>query len=129
MPIPWTRDGSSYGFGSAGSWLPQPDGWGELSIEAQTGTPGSTLELYRSALAARRTQPDLGAGDSVEWLRAPEGVLAFRRGEFVCVANTSGESVTTSAYGRLLLASGEVAEADGEAKLPADTTVWWTTTP
>ncbi|MGQ4437483.1 MULTISPECIES: glycoside hydrolase family 13 protein [unclassified Streptomyces] len=129
VPIPWTRDGSSYGFGSAGSWLPQPDGWGELSIEAQTGTPGSTLELYRSALAARRTQPDLGAGDSVEWLRAPEGVLAFRRGEFVCVANTSGESVTTSAYGRLLLASGEVTEADGEAKLPADTTVWWTTTP
>ncbi len=129
VPIPWTRDGSSYGFGSAGSWLPQPDGWGELSIEAQTGTPGSTLELYRAALAARRTQPDLGAGDSVEWLRAPEGVLAFRRGEFVCVANTSGESVTTSAYGRVLLASGEVTEADGEAKLPADTTVWWTTTP
>jgi alpha-glucosidase len=100
-----------------------------LSIEAQTGTAGSTLELYRAALAARRTQPDLGAGDSVEWLRAPEGVLAFRRGEFVCVANTSGESVTTSAYGRLLLASGEVTEADGEAKLPADTTAWWTTTP
>ncbi|MDV9172423.1 glycoside hydrolase family 13 protein [Streptomyces sp. W16] len=129
VPIPWTRDGSSYGFGNGGSWLPQPDGWGELSIEAQTGTAGSTLELYRAALAARRTQPDLGAGDSVEWLRAPEGVLAFRRGEFVCVANTGGESVTTSAYGRLLLASGEVTEADGEAKLPADTTVWWTTTP
>lgn len=129
VPIPWTREGSSYGFGNGGSWLPQPDGWGELSIEAQTGTAGSTLELYRAALAARRTQPDLGAGDSVEWLRAPEGVLAFRRGEFVCVANTSGESVTTSAYGRLLLASGEVTEADGEAKLPADTTVWWTTTP
>ncbi|WP_043682164.1 glycoside hydrolase family 13 protein [Streptomyces xylophagus] len=129
VPIPWTREGSSYGFGNGGSWLPQPDGWGELSIEAQTGAAGSTLELYRAALAARRNQPDLGAGDSVEWLRAPEGVLAFRRGEFVCVANTSGESVTTSAYGRLLLASGEVTEADGEAKLPADTTVWWTTTP
>ncbi len=129
VPIPWTRTGSSYGFGNGGSWLPQPDGWGELSIEAQTGTAGSTLELYRAALAARRTQPDLGAGDSVEWLRAPEGVLAFRRGEFVCVANTSGESVTTPAYGRLLLASGEVTETDGEAKLPADTTTWWTTTP
>jgi alpha-glucosidase len=129
VPIPWTRTGSSYGFGNGGSWLPQPDGWGELSIEAQTGTAGSTLELYRAALAARRTQPDLGAGDSVEWLRAPEGVLAFRRGEFVCVANTSGGSVTTPAYGRLLLASGEVTETDGEAKLPADTTTWWTTTP
>ncbi|MFJ3647169.1 glycoside hydrolase family 13 protein [Streptomyces murinus] len=126
VPIPWTRTGSSYGFGDGGSWLPQPPSWGELSVEAQTGTAGSTLELYRAALAARRAQPDLGAGEALEWLRAPEGVLAFRRGEFVCVANTTGESVTTPAYGRVLLASGEVAETGGEAKVPADTTVWWT---
>ncbi|MFF9699981.1 glycoside hydrolase family 13 protein [Streptomyces griseofuscus] len=126
VPIPWTRTGSSYGFGDGGSWLPQPASWGELSVEAQTGTAGSTLELYRAALAARRAQPDLGAGDTLEWLRAPEGVLAFRRGEFVCVANTTGESVTTPAYGRVLLASGEVAETGGEAEVPADTTVWWT---
>ncbi|MEU0968157.1 glycoside hydrolase family 13 protein [Streptomyces sp. NPDC005917] len=127
VPIPWTRKGSSYGFGGGGSWLPQPASWAELSVEAQTGMAGSTLELYRTALSVRRTQPDLGAGEAVEWLRAPEGVLAFRRGEFVCVANTSGESVTTPAYGRVLLTSGEVTEADGEAKVPADTTVWWTT--
>ncbi|MCX5262223.1 glycoside hydrolase family 13 protein [Streptomyces canus] len=127
VPIPWTREGSSYGFGTGGSWLPQPSDWADLSVQAQTGDPDSTLELYRSALAVRRAQPDLGAGDAVEWLRAPEGVLAFRRGEFVCVANTGGEAVTTPAYGRLLLASGEVAEADGEAKVPADTTVWWAT--
>ncbi|MEU3423461.1 alpha-amylase family glycosyl hydrolase [Streptomyces murinus] len=126
VPIPWTRTGSSYGFGDGGSWLPQPASWGELSVEAQTGTAGSTLELYRAALAARRAQPDLGAGEALEWLRAPEGVLAFRRGEFVCVANTTGESVTIPAYGRVLLASGEVAETGGEAKVPADTTVWWT---
>ncbi|AKN68930.1 alpha-glucosidase [Streptomyces sp. PBH53] len=126
VPIPWTREGSSYGFGSGGSWLPQPPVWGELSVEAQTGEPGSTLELYRAALRVRRNRPDLGAGDAVEWLRAPEGVLAFRRGEFVCVANTTGESVTTPSYGRVLLSSGEVTEADGETKVPADTTVWWT---
>jgi alpha-glucosidase len=127
VPIPWTREGSSYGFGTGGSWLPQPAEWADLSVEAQTGVVDSTLELYRSALAVRRAEPDLGAGDSVEWLRAPEGVLAFRRGEFVCVANTTDESVTTPAYGRLLLTSGEVAEVDGDAKIPADTTVWWTT--
>ncbi|AKZ55364.1 Alpha-glucosidase [Streptomyces ambofaciens ATCC 23877] len=126
VPIPWTRTGSSYGFGAGGSWLPQPAGWGELSVEAQTGESGSTLELYRAALAVRRDHADLGAGDTVEWLRAPEGVVAFRRGEFVCVANTTGESVTVPSHGRVLLASGEVTEADGEAKVPADTTVWWT---
>jgi alpha-glucosidase len=43
------------------------------------------------------------------------------------VATTTGESVTTPAYGRLLLASGEVAETGAEAKVPADTTVWWST--
>ncbi|KUN87015.1 glycoside hydrolase family 13 protein [Streptomyces griseoruber] len=127
VPIPWTREGSSYGFGAGGSWLPQPAEWAELSVEAQQGVAGSTLELYRSALRLRRTQPDLGAGDAVEWLKAPEGVLAFRRGEFVCVANTSAESVRVPSHGRVLLASGEVAETDGEVKLPADTTVWWTT--
>ncbi|MET7653606.1 alpha-amylase family glycosyl hydrolase [Streptomyces sp. NPDC005486] len=128
VPIPWTREGSSYGFGDGGSWLPQPSGWGELSVQAQEGVAGSTLELYRSALGIRRSRPDLGAGDSVEWLKAPAGVLAFRRGEFVCVTNTTGESVTTPAYGRVLLASGEVSETDGgETKLPADTTAWFTT--
>ncbi|WP_406009347.1 glycoside hydrolase family 13 protein [Streptomyces sp. NBC_00637] len=128
VPIPWTREGSSYGFGEGGSWLPQPSGWGELSVEAQQGVPGSTLELYRSAFGIRRSRPDLGAGDAVEWLKAPAGVLAFRRGEFVCVANTTGESVTTPAYGQVLLASDEVTETnDGEAKLPADTTVWFAT--
>ncbi|MFD9985050.1 glycoside hydrolase family 13 protein [Streptomyces massasporeus] len=127
VPIPWTRTGSSYGFGDGGSWLPQPEGWGELSVEAQTGEAGSTLELYRAALRVRREQRDLGAGTSVEWLRAPEGVLAFRRGEFVCVANTTGESVAMPAYGRVLVASGEIIEVDDEAKVPADTTVWWTT--
>ncbi|MGW1022305.1 glycoside hydrolase family 13 protein [Streptomyces sp. NPDC002577] len=127
VPIPWTRTGSSYGFGDGGSWLPQPAEWGELSVEAQTGVPGSTLELYRSALAVRREQRDLGAGDSVTWLDAPAGVLAFRRGEFFCTANTTGETVRVPAYGRVLLASGDVTVVDGEAQLPADTTVWWTT--
>ncbi|MFE0348331.1 glycoside hydrolase family 13 protein [Streptomyces griseoluteus] len=128
VPIPWTREGSSYGFGGGGSWLPQPAGWGELSVEAQTGVAGSTLELYRAALAARRAQPMLGAGSGVEWLPAPEGVLAFRRGEFTCVANTTGEPVTVPAYGRVLLASGEISESAAGTEVPADTTVWWTTT-
>ncbi|MEU9579813.1 glycoside hydrolase family 13 protein [Streptomyces chilikensis] len=127
VPIPWTREGSSHGFGPGGSWLPQPEGWGELSVEAQTGVPGSTLELYRSALAVRRATPDLGAGEDVRWLPAPEGVLAFRRGAFVCVANTTGEPVPFPAPGRLLMASDEVAVTDGEALVPADTTAWWTT--
>ncbi|WP_411112705.1 glycoside hydrolase family 13 protein [Streptomyces sp. 029-5] len=126
VPIPWTREGSSYGFGGGDSWLPQPDGWGALSVEAQTGDPGSTLELYRAALAARKEHPGLGAGDSVEWLDAPEGVLAFTRPGFVCTVNTTDTAVRIPAQGRVLVASGPVAVDGAEAELPADTTVWWT---
>ncbi|MFI1399545.1 glycoside hydrolase family 13 protein [Streptomyces sp. NPDC020681] len=127
VPIPWTVEGSSYGFGTGGSWLPQPSEWGGLSVEAQTGDPESTLELYRRALAARRAHPALGAGDAVEWLDAPEGVLAFRRaGGFVCTVNTTGQAVRIPAHGRVLLASVPVEPAGGEAELPADSTVWWT---
>ncbi|MBW1604723.1 glycoside hydrolase family 13 protein [Streptomyces sp. JJ66] len=122
VPIPWTRTGASYGFGEGGSWLPQPPHWAELSVEAQTGAPGSTLELYRTALRLRREHPDLGAGDAVEWLDAPAGVLAFRRGAFVCTANTTPRPVALgSDFGRVLLASGPY---DG-GELPGDTTVWW----
>ncbi|HET6633628.1 MAG TPA: glycoside hydrolase family 13 protein [Streptomyces sp.] len=124
VPLPWTTGGPSCGFGDGGSWLPQPDGWGRLSVQAQTGDPASTLELYRRALRVRREHPDLGAGDAVEWLPAPEGVLAFRRGDFVCTANTTPAAVELPALpGRLLLAS---CPHDGAAVLPADTTVWWT---
>ncbi|MFF8644020.1 glycoside hydrolase family 13 protein [Streptomyces sp. NPDC015345] len=125
VPIPWTVDGPSHGFGAGGSWLPQPAGWGELSVQAQTGDPDSTLELYRRALRVRRTQPGLGAGDSLEWLEAPEGVLAFRRDGFVCTANTTGSAVRIPAPGRVLLANAAVEAVDGKAELPADTTVWW----
>ncbi|MER5437469.1 glycoside hydrolase family 13 protein [Streptomyces sp. NPDC002790] len=126
VPIPWTRTGPSYGFGDGGSWLPQPDTWGELSVEAQTGDPESTLEMYRSALALRRTTPGLGAGDGVKWHGdAPQGVLHFERPGFACTVNTTDTAVRLPAPGTVLLASEPVTVPDGAIDLPADTTVWW----
>ncbi|RSS34577.1 DUF3459 domain-containing protein, partial [Streptomyces sp. WAC07061] len=123
VPLPWSGDAAPYGFGTGGSWLPQPEEWAGLSVEAQTGDPESTLELYRTALRIRREHADLGAGDAVEWLDAPEGVLMFRRGGFVCAANTTGDAVRIPGMtGAVLLASGELPEAD---VLPGDTAVWW----
>ncbi|WP_338676290.1 glycoside hydrolase family 13 protein [Streptomyces sp. SCSIO 30461] len=125
VPIPWTRSGSSYGFGSGGSWLPQPDSWGELSVEAQTGVPGSTLELYRAALAVRREHPGLGAGDAVTWLDAPEGVLVLARDGFLCTTNTTDADVELPVPGTALLSSATPWFGDGTVRLPADSTVWW----
>ncbi|MEW2350968.1 MULTISPECIES: glycoside hydrolase family 13 protein [unclassified Streptomyces] len=133
VPLPWTREGSSYGFGSGGSWLPQPAEWGGLSVEAQTGAAGSTLEFYRAALALRRAQPALGAGTEVTWLDAPEGVLALRRDAadgrpVVVTAHTGSAPVTVPSPGEALLSSGDtlpVADEAGNVVLAPDTTVWW----
>ncbi|MEV0409636.1 glycoside hydrolase family 13 protein [Streptomyces sp. NPDC050448] len=122
VPIPWSGDQAPYGFGEGGSWLPQPAEWAGLSVAAQTGDPSSTLELYRAALRIRRERAELGAGDAVEWLQAPEGVLAFRRGDFVCTVNTTGEAVRMSPPGTVLLASDDLTDP---GVLGADTAVWW----
>ncbi|MEV6044793.1 glycoside hydrolase family 13 protein [Streptomyces xanthochromogenes] len=126
VPIPWTVEGSSYGFGSGGSWLPQPASWAGLSVEAQTGDADSTLELYRRAIAARRAHPGLGAGDDLRWLDAPEGVLAFAREGFVCTVNLTGRLVSLPLPGRAVLASAPFAVDGDRFELPGDTTVWWT---
>ncbi len=79
VPIPWSGDEPSYGFGpGAASWLPQPEEWGNLSVERQLGVAGSTWNLYQDALRVRRAEPALGEGP-LEWLDLMGDVLAIRR--------------------------------------------------
>ncbi|MYX32383.1 MULTISPECIES: glycoside hydrolase family 13 protein [unclassified Streptomyces] len=124
VPIPWTTDGPSHGFGPAAGWLPQPAGWGGLSVQAQTGDPDSTLELYRSALRLRRELPGLGDGP-MRWLDAPEGVLVFSRPGLVCTVNTRPAPVQLPVPGRPVLSSEPVAPTGGSVRLPADSCIWW----
>jgi alpha-glucosidase len=78
----------------------------------------------------RRSHPGLGAGDGVEWLEAPAGVVAFARPGFVCAANTTSEPVSLDVPGRVLLASGGgVPEGAAVSVIPADTKVWWSLLP
>ncbi|MDP9610531.1 MULTISPECIES: glycoside hydrolase family 13 protein [Streptomyces] len=124
VPLPWTRSGDSHGFGPGGSWLPQPAAWSELSVEAQTGDPASTLELYRSALALRRELPGLG-DTPMSWLEAPEGVLALSRPGFVCTLNTLGKEVEMPVPGRALLSSAPLGYGAGTVRIPPDSCAWW----
>ena len=119
VPIPWTSSGPSFGFGDGKPWLPQPPRYGELSAEAQTGVPGSTLEMYREAIQLRREL--LTADEDLEWVdTGAKHVLAFRRGSgLLCIVNFGAKPVALPA-GRVLLAS----QPKIEGQLPGDNTAW-----
>ncbi|MFE7874482.1 glycoside hydrolase family 13 protein [Micromonospora humida] len=133
VPIPWGGELPPYGFGPQGgelSWLPAPATWRALSVAAQTGTPGSTLELYRAALRVRRTHPALSAtAGPVRWQQTEPGVLAFRRdgdaAALTCVVNLSGAPVRIDGYGRPLVASADLTEQDAGHVLPVDAAAWF----
>ncbi|MET7766388.1 glycoside hydrolase family 13 protein [Streptomyces sp. NPDC005393] len=122
VPLPWTRSGPSYGFGDGGSWLPQPESFGELSVEAQEGVAGSTLELYREALGLRG---QLLGDEGLEWLdsvgQPHAGVLHFRRSNgWQCLSNLSARPVQLPAGSEVMLSSGPLTGDE----VPPHTTVW-----
>jgi alpha-glucosidase len=124
VPIPWAGTEPPFGFSLNGfkgqPWLPQPREWRAYTAAAQSGDPGSMLELYRAALRLRREEPALGDGP-LEWLPAAEQVLAFERGSgFACVANLSDVPVELPEHDEVLLASARVEHR----RLAPDTAAW-----
>ncbi|CAM3936948.1 glycoside hydrolase family 13 protein [Nocardiopsis rhodophaea] len=126
VPLPWEGGEPPFGFAPEGAepWLPIPEAWAALTRAAQRRDADSTLALYTTALHERRAHPALGDG-AMEWVAAPEGVLAFRRDPaFACVANFSDTAVRSPLPGGVLLSSSPVT-TDGDAfLLPPDTAVW-----
>jgi alpha-glucosidase len=122
VPLPWSADAAGFGFGPTGrTWLPQPESFARYAADRQVGVEGSTFEMYRAALAARRAE-GLGLG-GLAWLDAFAGspdVVAFRNRGVVVLANLGTEPVALPDGAEVLVASGP---ADG-TQLPADTTVW-----
>jgi alpha-glucosidase len=124
VPLPWSGSVVPYGFSppdaASDPWLPQPPHWGEHGVAVQEADPGSFLSLYRDALALR---PGLWvAAGALEWLPAPRGVLALRRGDAQCWVNTGERDVKLPAGARMLLASVPLTGA----VLPLDCAVWLT---
>lgn len=118
VPLPWTGATSPYGFGGT-PWLPQPDDWAALTVDAQEADPASTLNLYRQAIALRRRIGDF-AGDDLEWLELGADVLAFRRGDgTLSVTNLGAVPVPLPAHHEVLLASSRL-----DGVLPPDSTAW-----
>ena len=119
VPIPWEAGAPSYGFSSAGaSWLPQPADWAPFARDTQQGVSGSTLELYRLALALR-AEHGLGLG-TLDWLGGyGNEVIAYRNGSVVVITNLGTTDVALPS-GTVLLASVDVSNG----RLPSDSTAW-----
>ncbi len=122
VPMPWGGTEPPFDFGPATAqpWLPQPLDWSELTVAAQEGQQGSTLEFYRAALAARRSV--LGGTEGEVEMLSPTSlgadVLAFTRGGVTVVLN-AGSAPVPLPPGEVLIASGPVTD-----DLPPDTAVW-----
>lgn len=122
VPLPWSGARPPFGFSptsDAEPWLPQPDGWAELTVERQAEDPGSMLRLYRSVLALRR---DRALHGPLRWLDVGPSVLAFSRGaDLVCVVNLGADAVDLPPHAELLLTS---APLDPDGRLPHDAAAW-----
>ncbi|MDR2973815.1 MAG: alpha-amylase [Propionibacteriaceae bacterium] len=127
VPLPWTSDGPSFGFGTGPAHLPQPAWFADFAVSVEEEDPDSTLHLYREALRRRR---ELQGPEVLTWidhLDAPE-VLHFERpGGWQVVMNAGAEPCPWEKLGlsarpslERILASGRLTE---EA-LPGETTVW-----
>ena len=123
VPLPWTDEGDSYGFGSGPSWLPQPAGFSGHAVSAQAGRPESTLEMYREALRVRR---QLQGAEELEWVPtgSPDVLHFVRPGGWHCVTNFGTGPV--SLPGGVVRVSS-VPLTDG--RLPGECTVWLTEWP
>jgi alpha-glucosidase len=130
VPLPWTADAArGHGFSTpvddgatAEPWLPLPAWWGRYAVDAEEADPASMLALYRTTLAARRAEAGLREG-GFAWLDLPgtDGdVLAFARGDVVCLVNFGVDPAPLPPHTAVLLASGDLL---GDA-LPTDTAVW-----
>ena len=126
VPLPWSSDSSgSYGFSTNSalsaqdSWLPQPTWWGKYGADSQEGDPDSSLNIYRKALAIRKSEAGLGDG-KLKWVDLGKDVLAFSRaGNFLCLVNF-GDPIKVPKGAEVLHSSSPL---DGK-KIPTDTTVW-----
>lgn len=124
VPLPWSGQLPPFGFSPTPSrppWLPQPEAWAALTVEAQADDPHSMLTLYRRALRLRSELPDLGT-DMLAWVDLGEDVLAFRRGDsLTCAVNLGAGPIVVP--GRPVLTS----DPDLGDRLQIDGAVWFTT--
>jgi alpha-glucosidase len=119
VPLPWSKTGSSFGFGSGGAHLPQPKWFADFAVEVQDGTNGSPLEIYRAALKLRKS---LVTDETLTWHECthPE-VLHYSRPNGWHVLTNFKAPLYEIPAGEILISSHPLVNG----KLPAGATVWF----
>lgn len=116
VPIPWTRNSANnYGFSSddarsaPDSWLPQPESWGERSVEKFDAEPNSIMNLYRELLRARRESRRelvITVLEDFTWVdTGHDDVLTYRYRGVLVVLNMSDEPRKIDVMGDVLVES------------------------
>jgi alpha-glucosidase len=122
VPLPWAAGEPAFGFSPTGAaWLPQPPDWARYAADVQTGVPGSTLELYGTALRLRR-EHGLGSA-SLRWadeVAAPPEGLAFRTGDLLVVVNLGKRELPLPGDAGVVLASVDLPDGG----LPGNAAAW-----
>ncbi|WP_154604942.1 glycoside hydrolase family 13 protein [Arthrobacter sp. AQ5-05] len=118
VPLPWTSSETSFGFSNSQPHLPQPSWFAQHAVSVQDSHEGSTLNLYRNALALRRS---LQTTEELIWLTHPDpDVLHFHRPNGWRVLTNFGTTAVELPEGTVALSSVPL---EGRM-LPADATAW-----
>ena len=119
VPLPWTKSGSSFGFGTGSAHLPQPHWFGDYSVEVEEKDAHSPLAIYRRALELRK---DLQTKEEIKWHKTSDvSVLHFSRPNgWHCITNFRAQEYAMP-KGEILLSSQPLVNG----KIPAGTTVWF----
>ena len=132
VPLPWSSTGSSFGFGDAGSHLPQPEWFAKNSVELESADAQSPLSTFRKALELRK---GLVAAEEMQWHETGDAsVLHFSRPNgWHCITNFGRGHFDLTGKGEILHSSAPLAQAGiylihgVESRgndLPPATTVW-----
>jgi hypothetical protein len=118
VPLPWVSRGSSFGFGAGPAHLPPPPWFGRYAVDTQQSDPGSTLQLYWTALRLRRR---LQGAEQLTWAANDnDSVVDFIRPAGWRSVTNFGPSPIKLPAGRIVISSAPIEDAT----LPSDTTAW-----
>jgi len=105
-PMQWD-DSFSAGFSPSGAdapWLPLSDDWVERNVARHLADPQSLLNLYRALLSYRKSSLSLQAGDYAQ-IAAPDGCLAYKRGELTVALNFTSDDLALGLTGEVVLST------------------------